>query len=152
MVGLAALLATSKTAKCHKICRYRPIYNALKKFCTLNVMLCLSKVMLHPCLIIFVHRVALAALLSRPKSITMLISPFVISFRKFYKSNMLVCLSTSLLDVSITFVCVGTFLKSLENVRARQLGATINTTYCLFCFIDSTKIQQKYYITQLELV
>ena len=108
-------------------------------------MLCLSKVMLHPCLVIFVHRVAMAALLSRPKFIEIPISPFVISFRTFYKSNMLVCLSTSLLDVSITFVCLDTFLQSLENVRARQLGATINTTYCLFCFIDSTKIQQKYY-------
>ena len=115
-------------------------------------MFCLSKVMLHPCLVVFVHRMAMAALLSRLKSIEMPISPFVISFRKFYKSNMLVCFSTSLLDVSITFVCVGTFLQSLENVRARQLGATIRTTYCLFCFIDSTKIQQKYYITQLELV
>ena len=130
----------------------RPIYTALKKSCTSNVMLCLSKVMLHPCLVIFVHRVALAALLSRPKSIKMPISPFVISFRKFYKSNMLFYLSASLLDHSITFVYVGTFLQFLEHVRARQLGATINTTYCLFCFIDSTKIQQKYYITQLELV
>ena len=83
-----------------------------------------------------------AALLPRPKPIEIPISPFVISFRKFNKSNMLVCLSTSLLDVSITFVCVGTFLQSLENVRARQLGATINTTYCLFCFIDSTKIAE----------
>ena len=131
-----------------------PIYNVLKKFCTPNVMLCFSKVMLHPFLVIFVHRVAMAALLSRPKSIKMPMSQFVISFRKFCKSNMLVCLSTSLLDVSITFVCVGTFLQSLENVRARKLsrGATINTTYCSFCFIDSTKIQQKYYITQLELV
>ena len=125
----------------------------LKKSCTSNVMLCLAKVMLHPCLVIFVHRVALVALLSRPKSrIKMLILPFVISFRQFYKSNMLVCLSKALLDISITFVCVGTFLQSLENVRACQLGATINATYCLFCFIDSTKIQQKYYITQLELV
>ena len=115
-------------------------------------MLCLSKVMLHSCLVIFVHRVALAALLSRPKSIKMPISPFVISFRKFYKSNMLVYLSASLLDISITFVCVGTFLQFLENVRTRQLGATINTTCCLFCFIDSTKIQLKYYITQLKLV
>ena len=120
MVGLAALLATSKTAKCHKFCRYRPIYNALKKSCTQNVMLCLSKVMLHPCLVIFVHRVALAALL-------LPISPFVISFRKFYMSNMLVYLSTSLLDHSITFVCVGSFLQSLENVTARQFGTTINT-------------------------
>ena len=43
---------------------------------------------------------------------------------------MLVCLSTSLLDVSITFVCVDTFsVQSLENARVRQLGrgATINT-------------------------
>ena len=145
---------TSKTAKC-RYPRILPISTNLqcvKKSYTSYVMLCLSKVMLHPCLVIFVHRVALAALLSRPKSIKMPISLFVISFRKFYKSNMLVCLSKSLLDISITFVCVGTFLQFLENVRACQLGATINTTYCLFCFIDSTKIQQKYYITQLELV
>ena len=113
----------------HEFCRYRPIYNALKKSCTSNVMLCLSKVMLHPCLVIFVHRVALAALLSRPKSIKMLISPFVISFRKFYQSNMLVYLSASLLDHSITFVCVGTFLQSLENVRAHQFGATTNAYF-----------------------
>ena len=46
-------------------------------------------------------------------------------------SNMLVYLSTSLLDHSITFVCVGSFLQSLENARARQLGVTINTSYCL---------------------
>ena len=114
---------------------YRPIYNALKKFCTLNMMLCFSKVMLHPCLVIFVHRMAMAALLSRPKSIKLPISPFVISFRKFYKSNMLVCLSTSLLDVSITFVCVGTFLQSLENVRA-YLGAAQPSTPLTAYFVS----------------
>ena len=113
------------------------IYTALKKNCTPDVMLCLSKVMLHPCLVTFVHRVRLATLLLSPKSVKIPTSLFI-SFRKFYKSNMFVCLSTLLLDHSITFVCEGNFLQSIGNVRACQLGTTINITYCLIYFNDST--------------